>query len=369
MNSIQEAGRLGHGIWLDYVQRGMFRSGEFRKYLDLGITGVTSNPTIFEKAINESHDYDDDLLRFARAGRTTGEIYEALVLEDIGAAADMLRPIYDSSKGEQGFVSLEVSPLLAFDTDKTVADAKRLFALLHRPNILIKVPATAEGIAAVRTLISEGVNVNATLIFSLSYYKKVMESYLSGLEMRARNGGDLSNVASVASFFVSRIDTAVDALLEEKIRSGQVQLKSLLGKAAVANAQLSYQEYRKIFQGERFAALLKKKARVQRPVWASTGTKNPAYSDVLYVEPLIGPETVNTLPPGTIKAFLEHGQCKANLCDTMPAAGETMKALAKAGIDMDAVTTKLLDDGVKSFSLSFEKLLKGIDNKKKQLLA
>lgn len=368
MNSIQMAQRLGHSIWLDYVRRGLVCSGEFQKFIDRGISGVTSNPTIFEKAINESNDYDRLLATLARSGKSTEEIYETLALEDIRMAADLLYPVYEKTGGNQGYVSLEVNPSLAYDTSNTVKEARRLFTLLARPNVLIKVPATAEGIPAIRELISEGINVNATLIFSLENYREVREAYISGLEGLIKAGGDLRKVASVASFFVSRVDTAVDTLLEEKSRNGNAVLKALMGRAAVANAKLGYQAYKESFRSERFVALQKKGARLQYPVWASTGTKNPVYSDVLYVEPLIGPDTANTMPPATLDAFLNHGQVSATIEQDVSGAKKTMAMLSEAGINMEAVTAKLLRDGVQAFVTSFEKLLAGIENKKKLLL-
>ncbi len=368
-NPIREVQRIGQSIWLDYIRRDMLSSGEFQRLVDLGISGVTSNPTIFEKAIVGSADYDKALLALARAGKNVEESYEALVIEDIRAAADLLRPIYTHTAGADGYVSLEVNPLLAYDTESTISEARRLFAALDRPNILIKVPATPEGIPAIRHLIGKGINVNATLIFSLVMYQQVMEAYIAGLEEMAQTGKDLSHVASVASFFVSRMDTAVDILLEEHIQQGHKELKGLLGKAAVTSAKLAYQAFKTTFNSERFAALQARGARVQRPVWASTSTKNPAYSDLLYVEPLIGPDTVNTIPPMTLTALLEHGNVEETLERDVPEAKQTMEAIAAAGISMRQVTAKLLVEGVKAFADSFEKLLANIEEKKVQLLA
>ncbi|MFC2122415.1 bifunctional transaldolase/phosoglucose isomerase [Bacteroidota bacterium] len=368
MNSIQQSQQLGQAVWFDYIRRGMLKSGELQQLIDRGISGLTSNPTIFEKAIVGNSDYDEALLPLARSDKTIEEIFESLAIEDIRAAVDFLRPIYDESKGIHGYASLEVNPLLAADTEGTIKEARRLFATLDRPNVMIKVPATPEGIPAISQLISEGININVTLIFSLDSYQQVREAYITGLEDLVRNGGDPGRVASVASFFVSRVDTAVDAQLEELIQQG-ITLKSLLGKAAVANAKLAYQAFKETFQSERFAALKAKGARVQRPLWASTGTKNPAYSDLLYVEPLIGPDTVNTMPPATIDAFLEHGHAENTLEKGISEAEETFEALKAAGINMETITTKLLTDGVKAFADSFEQLLAGIDEKKARLLA
>ena len=362
-NSISKAQRIGQSIWLDYIRRDMLSSGEFQRLIELGISGVTSNPTIFEKAITGSTTYDEALLALAQEGKSVEETYEALVIEDIRGAADMLRPVYEKSAGSDGYVSLEVSPLLAYDADNTIAEAKRLFAAIDRPNILIKVPATPEGIPAIRRLIGKGININATLIFSLNLYQQVMEAYIAGLEELERNGGDLSGVSSVASFFVSRLDTAVDTLLEERIQQGEEGLKGMPGKTAVACAKLAYQTFKPTFNSERFMTLQTRGARVQRPLWASTSTKNPAYGDLLYVEPLIGSNTVNTMPPTTISAFLEHGNGEETLERDIPEAKQTMEALAAAGINMEQVTEKLLADGVKLFIDSFEKLLANIEKK------
>ncbi|MBM3131639.1 MAG: transaldolase [Chloroflexi bacterium] len=369
MNSIQKAQQLGQAMWLDFIRRGMFASGEFKRYIETGITGVTSNPTIFEKAIGGSTDYDDALRSIGKSNKKTMDIYESLAIEDIRSATDMLRPVYDRTGRADGYVSLEVNPQLAFDTRGTIAEARRLFKAVDRPNLMIKVPATPEGIPAIRDLIGEGINVNATLIFSLGLYTQVREAYVAGLEDLARKGGDVSKVGGVASFFVSRVDTSVDAQLQERIKKGQEDLKPLLGKAAVANAKLAYQAYRETFESKRFAALKSKGARVQRPLWASTSTKNPAYSDVLYVEPLIGVNTVNTLPPETIKAFLDHGHAEITIERDAAEARQTMEGLAKLGIDIDSITSKLLADGVKSFADSFEKLLTGIEKKRQQISA
>ena len=368
-NALQEAQRLGQSIWYDNMRRGLLASGELKKLIEQGITGLTSNPTIFEKAIAGSTDYDKALMSLAREGKDTMEIYEALTVEDIQAAADLLHFVYDRTGGSDGYASLEVSPTLAHDTEGTVAEAKRLFAALNRPNVMVKVPATPEGIPAIRRLIGEGINVNVTLLFSLEAYRQVMEAYITGLEDLVRKGGDVSRVASVASFFVSRVDTAVDTLLEERIRQGPEKLKDLLGKAALANAKLAYRESKSTFGSQRFAPLQARGAHVQRPLWASTGSKNSAYSDVLYVESLIGPDTVNTVPPATLTAFLEHGHAKTTLEQDMQGAERIIEALEEANISINRVTAKLLADGVKSFTDSFNKLLANVEEKKMRLLA
>ncbi len=295
-NSLQEVQLLGQSIWYDNIRRGLIKSGELSSLIELGVSGVTSNPTIFEKAIAGSTDYDETLLELSKGDKSTQELFEAFAIEDIRAAADLLRPIYDRTGGADGFASLEVSPTLAHDTEGTIAEAVRLFAALDRPNVMVKVPATPEGIPAIRSLIGRGINVNVTLIFSRDAYRQVADAYIAGLEDLAASGGDVSKVASVASFFVSRLDSTIDALLEESIRSGVRNLKELLGKSAIANTTLAYRDFKAIFGNATFTALKGKGARVQRPLWASTGTKNPAYSDVLYLDSLIGPDTVNTVP-------------------------------------------------------------------------
>ena len=366
---MKEANGLGQSIWYDNIERRLLTSGEMERLIELGITGVTSNPTIFEKAIAGSADYDDALLLLAQAHKGVVEAYESLAIEDIRATVDLLRPVYDRTGGADGFASLEVSPALAHDTEGTVSEARRLFATLDRPNLMVKVPATPEGGPAIRRLIGEGININVTLIFSLEAYRQVREAYIAGLEDLARSGGDVSKVASVASFFVSRVDTLVDSLLEERIRQGQDGLQALLGKAAVANAKLAYQAFNDTFQSDRFAALRARGARVQRPLWASTGTKNPDYSDVMYVESLMGPDTVNTMPPATLTAFLEHGSVAPTIEQGVDEARADLQAISSAGISMEVVTGKLLTDGVKSFGNSFDKLIANIEEKKTQLLA
>ncbi len=363
MNSIKEAQRLGQDIWLDYIQRGLINTGEFRRYIEWGISGVTSNPTIFEKAITGNSDYDESLLTLARENKDKVEIYEALVIQDIGAAADILRPVYEKSRGERGYVSLEVNPKLAYDSDGTVEEGLRLFAALNRPNIMIKVPATVEGISAISRLVGKGISVNVTLLFSLDSYQQSVDAYIAGLEELVQKNVDITRVASVASLFISRIDTAVDTLLNEHIQQGQEQLETLYGKAGVATAKLLNQSYKDNFGSERFAKLKAKGARVQKPLWASTSTKNPAYSDLLYVEPLIGPNTINTMPLGVITAFLEHGKVRATLDEDLAEARHTFANLDRAGINMETVTGKLLDKGVKAFIDSFDKLLDGITEK------
>jgi transaldolase/glucose-6-phosphate isomerase len=368
MNFIKEAQSLGQDIWLDYIQRGLLKSGEFQRYIEKGISGVTSNPSIFEKAITGSNDYDESLLNLAREKKSKNEIYEALALQDVGIAADMLRPVYETSGGRCGYVSLEVSPRLAYDIDGTIEEGIRLFATLNRPNIMIKIPATPEGIPAIRRLIAEGINVNVTLLFSLDSYRQARDAYIAGLEDLARKNCDLTRTTSVASLFLSRIDTVVDILLEESIQKGHEQLGFLRGRAGVATAKLAYQAYKDDFNSDKFAKLKERGARTQRLLWASTSAKNPAYSDLLYVEPLIGPDTINTMPPSTIIASLEHGEVKATLEENLPEARSTFVELKVAGINMESVTESLLAKGVKAFIDSYDTLLNGIEEKSKLLL-
>ncbi len=363
MTKLHELANLGQAIWIDYIRRSFITSGDLQALIDEGVRGVTSNPSIFEKAIAGSSDYDPDLHRLVDEGRSVEEIYEALTQDDIRQAADLLRPVYDATDGRDGYVSLEVSPTLANDTAGTIAEARRLFAALDRPNVMIKVPATLEGIPAIETLIREGINVNVTLMFSLAHYDVVAEAYIAGLEKLAAAGGDLSRVASVASFFVSRVDRVVDPELKA------VGNTKLQGKIAVANARLAYARFRETFGGKRWERLAAQGARVQRPLWASTSTKNPLYSDTLYVDNLIGPDTVNTVPPHTLNTFRDHGTVALTLDQGVAEARAQVARLAELGIDLDAITQKLQDDGVAAFSKSFETLMASIAEKRERLLA
>ena len=362
-NAIQELQRLGQSVWYDNIRRGMIESGEFGRLIEAGVTGLTSNPTIFEKAISGTADYEGALRDLAGTGKSVDEVYETLAMEDIRAAADLLRPVYDRTEGADGYASFEVDPHLANETEDTVFEARRLFEALGRPNVMMKVPATPEGIPAVHRLIGEGINVNVTLTFSLTAYRDVRQAYVAGLEDLDWSGGDVGRVASVASFFVSRVDTAVDALLQERLGRGDEDVQDLMGKAAIANAKLAYRDFQAEFAGDRFATLRSKGARVQRPLWASTSTKNAAYRDVLYPESLIGPDTVDTMPDATVSAFLDHGEAAVTLDKGVEDAGAVMEALEEAGISMEEVTAKLLADGVKSFSDSFDSLIDNIGQK------
>ncbi len=364
MTKLHELAELGQAAWLDYIRRSFIDTGGLQDVIEKGIRGVTSNPSIFEKAIAGSADYDADLRRLVDEGRSVEAIYETLSQDDIRLAADLLRPVYDRTAGDDGYVSLEVSPALAHDTDGTIAEARRLFAALDLPNVMIKVPATPAGIPAIRVLIGEGINVNVTLIFSLAHYEAVAEAYVRGLEDLVAAGGDLANVASAASFFISRVDSAVDRALE-----GIAAGRPLQGKIAVANAKLSYARFRDIFSGPRWDSLRDRGARVQRVLWASTSAKNPIYPDTLYVDTLIGPDTVNTLPTATLRAFLDHGTVATTVTDGVDEAHQQLAALAELGIDLDAITDRLQDNGVASFAKSFETLMASIADKRERLHA
>jgi transaldolase/transaldolase/glucose-6-phosphate isomerase len=365
MNPLKELAGQGQSVWLDYIRRNLIVGGELKRLVEEdGVRGVTSNPTIFEKAIAGSTDYDD-ALRVILAEKPDTEVdklYEPLAIEDIQMAADTLRPVYDSSNGDDGYVSLEVSPHLAHDTEKTISEAKRLRGAVNRPNLMVKVPATPAGIPAIERLIADAVNVNVTLMFSLDHYEAVAQAYIRGLERCA----DPSRVASVASFFVSRVDTAVDKALENL---GTAQAQALLGKVAVANSKLVYTRFLQIFQSEGFAALRRGGARVQRPLWASTGTKNPKYSDILYVENLIGPDTVNTMPPETLNAFRDHGNIiESAVRENLDDAKSVLERLKALGIDLNAVTEKLQQDGVAAFASSFDQLMAALEKKRSSLV-
>ena len=358
----------GQSMWLDYIRRDLITSGSLKKMIDEdGLRGMTSNPAIFEKAIADSSLYDDILKSLAsRDDLDTTARYEQIAIRDIQDAADVLRPVYDSSKFRDGYVSLEVSPLLARKTQETIDEARRLWKAVNRENVMIKIPGTAEGLPAIRQAIGEGINVNVTLLFAQEVYEKVAEAYIAGLEDLAKRGGNLKKIGGVASFFISRIDTLVDSMIEEKLKTTtdaqqQALLKSLLGKVAIANGKLTYLKYQRIFSGPRWQALAAQGAQTQRVLWASTSTKNPAYRDVMYVEELIGPDTVDTMPPATIDAFRDHGKLRNSLTEDVAGAQNVMDNLARTGISIKEVTTKLTDDGVKLFADAFHKLLAAVE--------
>ncbi len=375
MNALKALQDHGQAVWLDFLSRGFIAKGGLQKLVDAdGLRGVTSNPSIFEQAIASSDEYDGAIARLLQArDRSAGELFERLAVEDIQKATDVLRPVFDATDGADGFVSIEVSPYLATDTKATVAEAKRLWREVDRRNLMIKVPGTPEGLPAIRELLADGINVNITLLFAQAVYEEVVEAFLSGLEALAAKGGDISRIASVASFFVSRIDTAVDKLLDEKIGRAndpdeKARLNALKGKIAVANAKLAYQRYLRLFAGERWRALKANGARPQRLLWASTGTKNKAYSDVLYVEELIGPDTVNTMPVATLEAFRDHGKPRDSLAEDAAQAQRMLGELGRTGISLDAVTDRLVDDGVRLFADAADKLLAAVAKKRIEVL-
>jgi len=367
---------IGQSVWLDNLSRKLIHSGELKRLIDEdGLSGITSNPTIFQKAISGSTDYDSSLRRMIDKGvKDEKELFLGLAMEDVSDAADLLRPPYQSANGQDGFVSIEVSPDLAYDTPATISEARRLFSTLGKKNILVKVPGTKQGVPAIEQLTSEGVNVNVTLLFSTERYEEIAEAYLKGLERRARQGQPINEIASVASFFVSRVDTLTDKLLEARISSAtskaeKDKMASLFGKAAVANAKIAYEKYRSIFSGKRFLTLKEKGGHIQRILWGSSGTKNPKYSDIKYVEELIAPDSINTLPEATIKAFKDHGQAKITISSDLEKARKLFPELKSMGIDIREVTEQLEKEGVQLFSDSFFALLKEIAKKRDLFLS
>ncbi len=366
--------QLGQSVWCDTISRSLLDSGELRRLIaEDGLRGVTSNPSIFEKAIDGGTDYDREIRTMARAGFSAARIYEVLAVRDIQGAADQFRALFETTGGGDGYVSLEVSPHLAYRTRETVEEARRLWKAVARPNVMIKVPATPAGMPAIRQLLGEGINVNVTLMFSMEHYLQVAEAYLQGIETLAASGRT-APVASVASFFVSRVDTVVDRLLQEtESRAGSAaekeRCRALQGRAAVANARLVYRKFGEIFGDSRFLKLKRQGFRVQRPLWASTSTKNPRYRDVLYVETLIGPDTVNTMPLATLAAFRDHGVARATLNEDLEEARQTFVQLRQLGVDMDAVTLKLQEDGVKLFADAFDRLLASVQSKQQAVLS
>jgi transaldolase len=371
-NRIQQLLELGQSVWQDDISRQMLQNGEIQRRIDEGVRGLTSNPTIFEKAIAGGTAYDDQIAHLLGSGRDAGAIFESLAVTDIQQTCDLFRPIYDASGGHDGFVSIEVSPGAARDADRTRQEAKRLWDEVGRPNVLVKIPGTAEGAPVIQEMLEAGVNINITLLFSIASYERVAHAYVDALKARRAAGKPVARLASVASFFVSRVDTLVDKLLDQKIANAssdaeKAKLEGLKGKAAIANARLAYQRFQEIFSGDDWDALAAQGAAVQRPLWASTSVKNPAYPDVLYVDELIGPETVNTMPRATIEAFLDHGAVARTVDRDVEAAKQTMADLAAAGIDMTAVTDQLENEGIATFAKSFDSLLAGVEAKRAQI--
>ncbi|MGH2495176.1 MAG: transaldolase [Ktedonobacteraceae bacterium] len=372
-NPLQQLKNFGQSVWYDNIDRSQLVSGQFQGLLDEdGVVGVTANPTIFQKSVSHGNAYDEQITQLISEGKNANEIYETMIIQDVRTVADMLRPIYDRTNMADGYVSLEVSPKLAQDTNATLAEVRRFWKMVDRPNLFIKIPATPEGIPAIQAALAEGININITLIFSIEAYRDVTEAYLNALEDRRASGKDISHIASVASFFVSRVDTLVDKMLDDKIKATsdsaeQQKLKMLEGKAAIANARLVYQDFKKIFSTPRFESLKHSGARVQRPLWASTSTKNPAYRDVLYAEELIGSDTVDTMPLETIQNFKDHGRAELTIENNIPQAKAELEMLEAVGISYDAVTQQLLDEGVQKFADSFHQLFQGIEEKKKAI--
>ena len=360
----------GQSVWQDDISRQMIQDGTLRYRIEeVGIRGVTSNPTIFQKAIAGSDAYDEDIKAHLGEGKSAAEIFQAVAVRDIQDACDLFRPLYDASGGEDGFVSIEVLPSLARDTEGTIENARTLWNAVDRPNLMVKVPGTDEGVPAIRQLLTEGININITLLFSLENYERVARAYIEALQARHDAGLPIDTIASVASFFVSRVDTLADRLLDEKLAAGgdAARINALKGKVAVANARLAYERFEQIFGEETFRPLVDAGARVQRPLWASTGTKNKAYSDVLYVETLIGPHTVNTMPIATIEAFLDHGTVARTVDTDYVGAHQVMEDLASVGISIDAITRQLEDEGIEAFMHSYDELLDGVESKRSAL--
>jgi|SRR5688572_10274408 len=357
---------VGQSVWLDYIDRELITTGGLTTYVYRGLRGVTSNPAIFQKAIGEGNEYDIQIQQLALAGKSAEEIYEGLVVEDSRMAADVLRPVFDESEGTDGFFSLEVNPHLAHDKQGTINEATRLFAMVDRPNIMIKVPATPEGVVAFQQLTEDGININVTLMFSLSQYDQIAEAYIAAMEKRAENVYNLQQIASVASIFVSRLDTKVDPMLET---FKTPKADALKGRIGIANAKIVYQHFKEAFLSERWKRLEEKGAHIQRVLYGSTGTKNPDYSDVMYVENLVGPNTVNTVPPKTLEAFIDHGTVALTLESGLDEARTQLEELATLGINLDEVTQELLNEGVENFAKPYDELIKTITEKKEALIS
>lgn len=361
MNPIKEAREIGQSIWLDFISRELITKGQLKELINEGVCGITSNPTIFNKAITKGTEYDEQIKNILKSNPfiDTQALYECLVIKDIQMAADILYPLYEKTNGMDGLVSVEISPHLAYDTQRTITEGRRLWNLVDRPNVMIKVPSTPQGIQAIKTLVSEGVNINITLVFSIKHYEAVVHAYTQGIAKSPHN------ISSVASFFVSRIDTYVDRELE---KIGTKEALALRGKVAVAHSKLAYQRFREIFYKDKFSTQRQQDIPIQRVLWGSTSTKNPAYSDVLYVENLIGPDTINTMPLETLKAFLDHGKVRPTLEEKVDEAKKILDNLAEVGVNLDAITEQLQKDGVKAFIDSFDELIKTLENKRKKIL-
>ena len=369
--SIEKLEDFGQSVWLDYIQRSMTRGGRLKDLIEQsGIRGVTSNPAIFEKAIDNSNDYDDDINQLVRQGKSAHEIYEILTVQDIKEAADVFRSLYERTQGQDGYVSLEVSPHIAHDTEMTIREARELWKKVSRPNIFIKIPATAEGLPAIRQCISEGINVNITLIFGLPTYMKVANAYIEGLELRLEQGRSIKRLASVASFFLSRIDVLVDKLLEKAIEQGNNPdiAQSLHGQVAISCAKVAYQMYKEIFSSDKFKRLAEESANPQRLLWASTSTKNPSYSDIKYVEPLIGPQTVNTMPTETLEAYRDHGEPAGRLEENAAEADHLLARLSEVGINMDDIANQLEAEGIEKFVKPYDSLINKLNENRKHNL-
>ncbi|MEO8720391.1 MAG: transaldolase [Ginsengibacter sp.] len=364
MNNVKSIHDLGQSIWLDFFDRELMDSGKLQKLIDEdGLTGITSNPSIFQKAVESSSDYDEDIKTLAAEGKNNEEIFFGFAVNDIRRAADILKPVYDKAKGTDGFVSLEVSPHLANDTEGTIKQAQELWKSVDRKNVMIKIPGTKEGLAAIKKCTSEGININITLLFGLPRYREVTEAYISGLEERLKNNQPIDHIESVASFFLSRIDVMVDPILKEK------KLDHLVGEIAIDSAKEAYQIFKEVFYSERFKTLEKKGAKKQKVLWASTSAKDPSFSDVKYVEALIGPDTINTLPLETIDAFRDHGKALDHLENDLMKSRQHLAQLGENGIDIDDVTQKLEEDGIQKFNKAYASLISAIDSKKKKQFA
>jgi transaldolase len=373
-NPLKRLNELGQSVWYDYIRRDLYTTDKLSRLIqDDGLSGMTSNPTIFQKAIAETDLYDSEIRRFGEKERDPARLFERLAVEDVSHAADVFRPVYDRARGNDGFVSIEVAPQLAHDTEGTIAEAQRLWKQCNRPNVMVKIPGTAEGVPAIRRCLAEGININITLLFSVARYREVMEAFLSAMEARVGSKKEVSKIRSVASFFVSRVDTNADKKLDaiakntgtsESVRS---RAKAVRGKLAIANARLAYQAYEEVFGGKRFAALKTAGVATQRPLWASTSTKDPAYPELYYVEALIAPDTVDTMPPETFDAYRDHGDPKVRIHDDLPGARDAFQGLADVSVDEKQIFRELEDEGVKKFSDSYDALLKALVEKEKAI--